>query len=137
MKKESRVSSVLIALVVAYFPIVCATAAATTDHASRPHMHKKHAKLKNPVSLSAESIEAGKTIFQKHCIACHVKGGVGPDLTDKQWIHGTSDGEMFYVISDGVPGTSMKGFNAELSEEMRWHLVNYIKSSGKKGTEGP
>lgn len=107
----------------------------TAEHASHPHVHRKYAQMKSPVPLSEQSIKAGKAIFKKNCIACHgkdAKGSVGPDLTDEQWIHGPSDGEIFHVISDGVAGTSMKGFKGELSGEMRWHLVNYIRSIGKK-----
>jgi hypothetical protein len=35
---------------------------------------------------------------------------------------------MFHVITDGVAGTAMKGFKKVFTEEMRWHLVNYINS---------
>ena len=39
-----------------------------------------------------------------------------------------SDGEIFHVITDGVKGTAMQSFKKGLSKEMRWNLVNYIKS---------
>lgn len=110
--------------------------AGISGHASHPHTHKKFAKLKNPVLMSEESIKSGKAIFEKNCAACHGKdanGGTGPDLTDGQWIHGLSDGEIFHVISDGVAGMAMKGFKNELSEEIRWDIVNYIRSVGKRG----
>jgi hypothetical protein len=32
----------------------------------------------------------------------------------------------------GVKGTSMRGFDKELKKDMRWHLVNYIKSIRKE-----
>jgi mono/diheme cytochrome c family protein len=68
-------------------------------------------------------------------MACHVKTGkegIGPDLKGSLRIHGNSDGEIYHVITDGVKGTAMKGFRKELSDEMRWHLVNYITSLRKK-----
>jgi mono/diheme cytochrome c family protein len=112
--------------------------AGASDHGSAAHVHKKHAKLKNPVPVTGQSIQAGRLIFEKHCASCHgrdARGGVGPDLTDGQWIHGPSDGEIFHVISDGVAGTSMKGFRDVLSDEVRWHLVNYLANIRKKGKQ--
>mgnify|MGYP001589018564 FL=1 len=80
----------------------------------------------------------GKKLYEKHCIACHGesgKGGAGPDLTDAVWIHGNTDGEIFNAITGGAQGTAMESFKKELSEEARWHLVNYLVSlrSGTKG----
>lgn len=108
---------------------------AASGHQSHPHVHKQHAKLQNPVPMSQESIRTGKTIFEKNCLFCHgsdAKGGAGPDLTDDHWIHGPSDGEIFHVISHGVAGTAMKEYKDKLSQETRWHVVNYLRSAGKK-----
>ncbi len=124
-------------MVIAFFLLLPLQAfpAQTSEHASHPHVHKKYAQLKNPVPPTNESFQKGREIFEKQCIACHGKdtrGGIGPELTDEQWIHGSSDGEIFHVISAGVASTAMKGYKDELSDEMRWHLVNYIRSIGKK-----
>ena len=98
------------------------------------HRHLRYANMKNPVAMTAQSIAEGAKLYEKHCIACHGesgKGGIGPHLTGSVRIHGNTDGEMFHVITDGVTGTTMKGFKKELTDKMRWHLVNYIKSLGK------
>jgi len=103
-------------------------------HKSHEHRHLKYATMKNPVPATAQSIAEGKKLFEKHCITCHGeagKGRIGPDLSVPGRIHGRTDGEMFHVITDGVAGTAMKGFREELSDEMRWHLVNYITSLRK------
>ncbi len=134
-KSRTQFAGGLIILLLACFSVGKDVAAGISGHASHPHVHKKYAHLKNPVPMTEQSIQAGKTVFEKYCVACHGKdarGGIGPDLADEQWTHGPSDGEIFHVISDGVAGTSMKEFKDVLSEEMRWDLVNYIRSSGKK-----
>ena len=85
--------------------------------------------------MTAQSIAAGKKLFEKYCMDCHIKmgkGGIDPDLKGPLRIHGNTDGEIFHVITDGVKGTTMTGFREELSDEMRWHLVNYITSLRKK-----
>ncbi len=114
-------------------------AAVTSAHSQEPHEpqqhhHQDYADQKNPVPLTGQSVAKGRKAYSKNCSSCHGdsgKGGIGPDLTDKVWIHGNSDGEIFNIISDGVPGTAMRGFSKELSLEASWHLVNYIKSLGK------
>ena len=98
------------------------------------HRHMKYAKIKNPIAKTEKSIAQGSKLYEEHCIACHGeagKGGIGPQLTGPDRIHGSTDGEMFHVITDGVAGTAMKGFKKELTEEMRWNLVNYITSLSK------
>jgi mono/diheme cytochrome c family protein len=107
------------------------------NHKSEQHHHPKYAKLKNPITMTAQSIAHGKKIYEKNCMACHGeagKGGIGPGLTGAVLIHGNTDGEIFHTISYGVAKTTMKGYKKGLMEEDRWHLVNYLKSLRKSET---
>jgi len=99
-------------------------------------------KLKNPISSNAESVEAGKKIYQRNCAGCHGPGGKGDgsmalsggtpsDLTDDVWDHGSSDGEIFVVIHDGV-SSDMLGYKDKLSDEQIWQVINFIRSIGPK-----
>ena len=104
------------------------------EHNPHQHHHTEYAKIKNPASKTEKSIAQGRKLYEKNCVVCHGKtgkGGIGPDLTVLVRIHGSTDGEIFHVITDGVAGTAMKGFGKELSDEMRWHLVNYLSSLRK------
>jgi cbb3-type cytochrome c oxidase subunit III len=106
------------------------------------HQHPEAAKLKNPVAADATSIAAGKQAFEKNCANCHGKTGVGDgmmgaelnpkpsNLTDADWKHGSSDGEIFTVIKDGVKGTGMKSFNSKLTTKQIWDVVNYVRTLG-------
>ena len=97
-------------------------------------------KLKNPVASSAESIAAGKAAFQKNCRFCHgadAKGngpmapeGTHPaNLTDDKWDRGSTDGEIFMVISLGAgPKLDMKGYKSKMTETEIWNVVNYLRS---------
>src|SRR5215207_2414486 len=83
--------------------------------------------MQNPVVPSAESLATGKRLFDKHCADCHGERADGnsematamaadavrpPDLTDDKWEHGSTDGEIFVSIRDGVGGVgAMKGLN--------------------------
>jgi hypothetical protein len=46
-------------------------------------------------------------------------------------MHGSTDGETFHVVADGGAGTAMKRYGNDLSDEMRWQLVNFITSLRK------
>jgi mono/diheme cytochrome c family protein len=54
------------------------------------------------------------------------------DLTDSDWKHGSSDGEIFTVIRDGVKTTAMKPYGKKLTTHQLWDVVNYVRSIGPK-----
>lgn len=101
--------------------------------------------LANPASLLYESIrkpgsaEAGKEIYHiRFCSACHGangEGGVGPNLTDDYWLHGSDDKALLRIILYGEPDKGMQGFRYMLSPEEAGQTVAYIKSL--RGTNPP
>lgn len=97
------------------------------------------AKMKNPVATSATSVTAGQQVYQKQCRMCHGAAGAAEtpvakkmnasDLTDATWTQGSSDGEIFVAIRDGIgPEFKMKAFKGKVSDQDTWHLVNYLRS---------
>jgi mono/diheme cytochrome c family protein len=95
-------------------------------------------KLKNPEPDNAETIEAGRKIYQRNCAGCHGPGGKGDgsmalsggtpsDLTDDVWDHGSSDGEIFVVIHDGV-SADMQGYKDKLTDKQIWQVIRFIRS---------
>lgn len=69
----------------------------------------------NTVTLLTEAadISAGKKIFETSCVACHMAdggGGIGPNLTDQNWILGGGIKNVFKTVSEG--GRSGKGMIA-------------------------
>lgn len=98
------------------------------------------AKRKNSVAASTESANRGREMYTTHCAVCHGSGGRGDgflaatldpkpaDLTGKMSrMH--PDGDLFWKISQGKG--AMPGWAEALSEEDRWHVVNYIRSLQK------
>ena len=101
------------------------------------------AQIKNPIAATANSLSDGKRLYQRHCASCHgsnAEGGPGndlipaaPDLTDKEWKHGSTDGEIFSVVKNGVPpDLNMVPFGDQLKDAEIWNVVNYIRSQAKK-----
>jgi cbb3-type cytochrome c oxidase subunit III len=102
-------------------------------------------KLKNPVAGDDESIEAGKKLYQRFCASCHgpngrgdgglaLSGGTPSDLTDETWDYGSTDGEIFVTIRDGV-SSDMLAYKEKLNEKQIWQVVNFIRSLGTKQKE--
>ena len=101
------------------------------------------ARLANPVLPTPESIAAGAQTYQRYCRSCHginATGGSGsdisppaPDLTGTVWKHGSSDGEIFFVIKNGVPPElSMEPWGDRINDTNIWNVVNYLRSLAKK-----
>jgi mono/diheme cytochrome c family protein len=100
------------------------------------------ATLQNPVPSSAESIAAGKQTYLRQCAPCHGTSGEGgpgndlipaaPDLTDATWDHGSTDGEIFSNIKNGIaPDFNMTPFKGTLNDEDIWNVINYVRSLAK------
>lgn len=62
-------------------------------------------------------IEHGKTIFASRCVSCHTEDGhglIGPNLTDRYQIHGTTRMDIFNTIRTGVQGTAMLAWGEQM-----------------------
>ena len=96
--------------------------------------------MKNPVKLDAAVLTEGREHWADHCAPCHGMSGKGdteigrglypkpPDMSDGS--PGLSDGELFYIITNGVRLTGMPGWGDPRdgrSNEQTWHLVHFIR----------
>ncbi len=102
------------------------------------HAHEPDATLPvNPVFPDANSLLAGRTLYEQNCLSCHGRTGVPPpgldlnpyplDLTVHVPQH--PDGQLYNFIANGIPGTAMVAWkDSDLTEEQLWHLVNYLRT---------
>lgn len=80
---------------------------------------------------SEADLAAGETIFkEKLCATCHGLLGegnpIGPNLTDKYWIHGAAIGDLFNVIKNGVATKGMTPYKDQLSDEKILQVSSFI-----------
>lgn len=85
----------------------------------------------NSVEISTDpgDIAAGKEIFIAKCAACHGQqgeGGVGPNFTDKYWIHGGDVQSIFKTIKYGVPSKGMISWQSQLSPKEMEQAASFI-----------
>lgn len=105
--------------------------------------------LKNPLSNTPEVIENGKSVYNGKggCVTCHgIDGdGKGPAAASMNpsprnfqhhgfWRHRT-EGEIFWAIKYGSPGTAMIAFGSVLSDNEIWALIQYERTFA--GSHGP
>lgn len=103
--------------------------------------------LKNPYKTTAENIKKGKDLFQGRatCFTCHGKSGKGDglaapgldpsprDFTSAAFHAMRTDGELFWVIQNGIPGTAMMPMvGSVINEEEAWLILLYERSLGKR-----
>ena len=94
--------------------------------------------LKNPSSLTAETLNDVYEHWSEHCALCHGSNGDGdsvigknlypktPDMKSSE-VQALSDGELFYIITNGVRFTGMPAWGDEDSPEEIWQLVSFIR----------
>ncbi len=94
--------------------------------------------LKNPHPLTDEGLVEAREHWVAHCSTCHALDGSGsttigrslypkaPDMRDTE-TQKLSDGELFYIISNGVRFTGMPAWGGEDSPQSIWELVGYIR----------
>lgn len=89
---------------------------------------------------SEEASKLGKKAYQGNCAACHGQKGegvIGPNLTDKYWLHG--DGKLasvFQTIAKGVPNKGMPAWKQSLSEKELMAVTDYVMEFKGKNLEG-
>lgn len=84
------------------------------------------------------AISDGQFIFKQACAACHGQlgeGGVGPNMTDDNWIHGGGVKNIFKTIKYGVPEKGMKSWQAEVKPSDMQKVASYILTL--RGTNPP
>ena len=99
----------------------------------------------NPFLATPENFAEGKNIFhgKGFCVTCHGRDGKGlgkiPGLmgklprncTDESWQAARTDGELFWIVKNGSPGTAMAPFiPLVLTEDEAWHVILYVRSFG-------
>jgi mono/diheme cytochrome c family protein len=100
-----------------------------------------HAKnVKNPTQATPEALAEARAHFADHCATCHANNGSGdtdfgrgmfpkpPDMRLPR-TQQLTDGELFYIIENGIRFTGMPGFGTgdPSAKSSSWGLVHFIR----------
>ena len=80
-------------------------------------------------AVDETALSIGEVIYKTNCIPCHGnqgEGTIGPNLTDKYWIHGGSLQDVLKVINEGVPEKGMLAWKDQLKPDQIEAVANYI-----------
>ena len=95
------------------------------------------AQQSNPLPPTPENLKAGQSDFEEHCAGCHGLEGDGenrfeadfnppiPKLTGgaQKW----SDGELYFIIANGIAMTAMPGFGKNHDPKEIWGIVLWMR----------
>lgn len=93
---------------------------------------------RNPFKRSPELIRESARHFADHCASCHANDGSGateigrhlfprvPDMRAES-TQRLSDGELYYIIHNGIRWTGMPAWGDESDDDESWKLVPFIR----------
>jgi len=97
----------------------------------------------NPAKATPEAMAHAKKMFGYDCVICHGETGNGKgevavssglklkDWTDPATFANMTDGEIFYIISNGRGSMPAEGPPRATAQD-NWHMVLYVRSLAKK-----
>ena len=92
--------------------------------------------MSKPASIAApatspETLMLGAVTYARRCSMCHgadaASGGLAPDLRYSQPV--TFDRYDQIVLGGALTERGMPSFKESLSEEDRWHILNYLRAT--------
>ena len=115
-----------------------ALAAAGQEVHSHGHAPGQARMLISPVAQSSEAIDAGRRIYAEQCASCHGADGNGDTRRGRTMrvkpadlrsaaVRALTDGELFWTLTHGIPGSGMPAFDTDLSETERWQTVAFLR----------
>jgi mono/diheme cytochrome c family protein len=97
----------------------------------------------NPLPSAPQILAEPRKSYKEHCAVCHaddrggktrLSAGLSPEVPDlrAKHIQALTDGEMFYIIKNGVRFTGMPGW--DLGDDETWHLVGLLRQLPKENS---
>jgi len=99
---------------------------------------RRASNARNPFPVSAEVLRDGFDHYKEMCVVCHGAPGVdvselgqglnppAPDLTLPR-VQGRTDGEMFWIVCNGIKMTGMPAFCPTHKTDQVWKIVAFVR----------
>jgi mono/diheme cytochrome c family protein len=92
---------------------------------------------RNPIAPTAENLREGEHEYDEHCAVCHGLDGsaqnrVGGDFYPpiirlNKGARSMSDGQLYFIVSDGIRMTAMPGFGTNHSSDELWKIILWVR----------
>jgi mono/diheme cytochrome c family protein len=105
-------------------------------------------KARNPIAYSPQSVADGREAFSHYCVACHGMDGQNtgvpfadrmkppvPSLASSE-VQSYTDGQLKWVIDNGISPSGMPGSNGILSDDEQWAIVIFLRHLPPAGSLG-
>jgi mono/diheme cytochrome c family protein len=115
---------------------------------AKHHIFIGNRSQKNPLNAGTETIANGKEAFSHYCVACHGMDGQNtgvpfadqmsppvPSLSSDD-VQRYSDGQLKWVIDNGIWPSGMPGSKGTLSDEEIWSIVVFLRHLPSAGSQG-
>ncbi|WP_269522775.1 cbb3-type cytochrome c oxidase N-terminal domain-containing protein [Coraliomargarita parva] len=82
-------------------------------------------------------VTAGQATFTANCVPCHgkdLKGGIGFNLVDEEWVHGAAPSSIYNTIFNGVQDKGMQAWGSQLGQKRIAEVVSYVLSKNDRAT---
>lgn len=107
-------------------------------YASARSIARHAGSMTNPFANDPAAMRAGLAHYKDNCLPCHAASGIDrsefarglnppPPRLAAPSIRAASDGELFWVISNGIRSTGMPAFSPTHSEEEIWKIVAFVR----------
>ncbi len=102
----------------------------------------------NPFRPTAENVDAGRRDFSHYCVVCHGLDGRGTGVPffeamappiprlDSPEVQGYRDGQLKWVIENGLFPSGMPAARAILDDEEMWRIVVFLRHLPPEGSLG-
>jgi mono/diheme cytochrome c family protein len=104
--------------------------------------------LRNPLATTPQTLADGREAFTHYCVACHGMDGQNtgvpfaetmsppvPSLASPE-IQSYTDGQLKWVIDNGIWPSGMPASRGTLSDEEIWSIVIYLRHLPPSGSLG-
>ena len=95
--------------------------------------------MKNPVESDPGAASRGKNYFTAfNCVGCHADnggGGMGPALSNKNFVYGGAPAQIYLSIAQGRPN-GMPAWGSRVPPQVIWDIVTYVQQISREPHEG-
>jgi len=88
------------------------------------------------MSRDEKIVAGGRKTFLTQCVSCHgadLKGGIGVNLTDQDWVHGGKPSEVVNTVTKGVLDKGMPAWGPILGKMRVAQVAAFVLSHHEEG----